>query len=75
MEILIHAPQFLGILRFSLFEFNVYFCTILANWTWGKQTQGLKTANEIQCANISYITNQKGYTNNTKLHEQRKLET
>jgi hypothetical protein len=41
----------------------------------GILTQGVKLANEIHCAYISYITNQNGYTYNTELHEQRKLET
>jgi hypothetical protein len=59
--------------------FNVPFCSI---WLTGHgrqgvgtQTQGPKTADEIQCAHVSYITTQKGYTYSTKLHELHKLET
>lgn len=58
---------------FCMYEFNVPFSTTLAaRWT---QTRESKTANEIHCAHISYIATQKGYTYNTKLHEQCKPET
>lgn len=47
-----------------------------ANWTrlpgTRTQTQGPKTANEIQCSHVSYITTQRGCTYNIKLHKQHK---
>lgn len=51
---------------------------LTANWTrlaGETQTQRSKTASKTQCAHVSYVAIQQGYTYNTKSHEQHKPKT